>query len=226
MSTVSTGVASALLVPSSLEKCEHWELHERCEPRTEPAVLQWTRGGTTGPCGGYRVGWDTVPPQQEEVSARGQGTESSQALLRHSRLSPWDALPFLFTCYFGNRTINNLSPIAWHASDVSVQLILTGQVSGQKARNAVLGNSQQHNYKINTLFGGQILSSGKRLLRFVSIEHRSQITLLSTRSAPCTCVLRYSHSWWRGGQHCRGRWGLRSCGCIIRSLHICISMSP
>lgn len=110
------------------------------------------------------MGWDTVSPQQEEVSAWGQGTESSQAQLRRSGLSPWDALPFLFTCYFGNRTINNLSPIGWHASDVSVQLILTGQVSGQKARNAVLGNSQQHNYKINTLFGGQILSSGKRLL--------------------------------------------------------------
>lgn len=137
---------------------------------------------------------------------------------------------FLFTCYSGNRTINNLSPIGWRTSNLSVKLILTGQVSGQKARNAVLGNSQHHNYKINTLFSGQILSSGKRLLRFVSIEHRSQITLLSRillavgslhlcpQIFPFMVERRPTLGW--------GCWGLHSCGSIIPSYHICISMSP
>lgn len=137
--------------------------------------------------------------------------------------SLWDAPSFLFTCYSGNRTINNLSLIGWRASDLSVKLILTGQVSGQKARNAVLGNSPHHNYKINTLFSGQILSSGKRLLRFVSIEHRSQITLLSRillAVAPCTCGLRYFHSWWRGGQHSTGAAQLREHYSLLPYLHI------
>lgn len=124
------------------------------------------------------------PKGTREQGARGhlQSREQQDLVQQCASLlvvSPWDALSFLFTRYFGNGTINNLSLIGWHASDLSVKAILTGQVSGQKARNAVLGNSQQHNYKINTLFSGQILSSGKRLPRFVSIEHRSQITLLS-----------------------------------------------
>lgn len=100
------------------------------------------------------------PSRQKEVRGRGawHGLKGGQGM----RVPMWsnttrsndvhpncfslrDAQSFLFTCYAGNRTINNLSPIGWRASDPSVKLILTGQVSGQKARNAVLGNSQHHN---------------------------------------------------------------------------------
>lgn len=180
------------------------------------------------------------PFRQKEVRAgersrEGRGrpcgaTRSVQRCVSKVVFSLWDAPSFLFTCYSGNGTINNLSPIGWRASDLSAKLILTGQVSGQKASSAVLGNSHHHNYKINTLFSGQILSSGKRLLRFISIEHRSQITLLSrillAVGSLHLCPQIFPFMVERRPTLGRGCWGLRSCGGIIPSYQICISMSP
>lgn len=188
-------------------------------PSRQKEVRAGECGRSAWPWGGRGTG----------AATRSNATQSNDAYANWF-FSLWDAPSFLFTCYSGNRTINNLSPIGWRASDLSVKLILTGQVSGQKARNAVLGNSQHHNYKINTLFSGQILSSGKRLLRFVSIEHRSQITLLSrillAVGSLHLCPQIFPFMVERRPTLGRGCWGLRSCGSIIPSYHICISMSP
>lgn len=101
----------------------------RCHPNTCRSL---GTDATTSP-GTALLGEDGMcsPPRQNEVMAGGDRDAAHP-----ERFSLRDAPSFLFTGGSGKGTINNSSPIGWRGAEPPAGLILTGQVSGQKASKA------------------------------------------------------------------------------------------